>query len=604
MGSATQPPTCLKSEEHQGVAALTDIDNVLGKLSLMRVQMEDYLVIMRSTFDVTVAGDPYMAIMLLVNMWSKKFIARIWNRTVMTGSVGSKLEFEEACKTLFDQGKPCLGCPEDDKEDHLGSECVISQTPIPRKIAKGCHQLMGKDVDPDAVSCSKCLMLGDPHPDNVFQGKVETTAGSDTMINEKIEDDEGEFKVHETNATEIISLTARGRETDKHIPESEEKIEIGFIDDDNDWSTTKGDEKLEDVCGESRSNANLANMPRRFQCPICPRGYAKKSSMWIHAEFCHGMPRPGRGNRYSKSQTDPESVTKTPKEPVSDMNDQQPKILDTKCDICHKKFTSITGLERHKKVLHLWGVFRCMTCHKKEYYVEHLLQHINDEGHSQDALCPAPSHNGNIFRGKRIYCGKKVSVPEMRAHYEKCIGEWNINRNRSNDRRKNEKVCEICGETFKRKDRYEHHLQTNHRSNDDTDRPACYCEICGKKYDAKYLLRMHVQNYHGEKIDCKICDYSCTSKMLMKTHMLRHEEAKFKCGICGKMLKRKKSLIMHEREHAGIKPFSCHICSKSFPSKSSIKQHKRLVHKIVGPNDTVKPMKSELKRGITEFIIE
>ena len=89
----------------------------------------------------------------------------------------------------------------------------------------------------------------------------------------------------------------------------------------------------------------------------------------------------------------------------------------------------------------------------------------------------------------------------------------------------------------------------------------------------------------------------------MKMHMLTHEEAKFKCAICGKMLKRKATLIIHEKEHAGIKPFSCQVCGKSFPSKHGITQHKRLVHKIVaGPH--VKPTKDELKRGITEFIIE
>ena len=57
---------------------------------------------------------------------------------------------------------------------------------------------------------------------------------------------------------------------------------------------------------------------------------------------------------------------------------------------------------------------------EKENYVENLLLHTKEEGHSQDALCPF-SH-----------CGKKVSLQEMRAHYEKCVGEWTFKRHQPN----------------------------------------------------------------------------------------------------------------------------------------------------------------------------
>ena len=792
----------MKSEDPD---ALTDIDGVLEKLSLTRVHMGDYLVIVRSNFDMTVTGEPYIATMLLMNLWSKHFIARIWNRTVMTGSVGSKVEFEEACKTLFDQGKPCLGYIEDEKHSQVGQEFVISQTPFPRKISKGCQQLMGKDVESDSVSCPKCLMLGNHIADNGFQDEVETIAdaeelGSVALINEKIEYDDSEFKIQETNATEFLSLTARSQDTDNHVRESEEKIEIGIIDDDNDWSGAEDmnkDGKAKDgtsliqcpwcdqkfiknpyhhyklahflgkfKCAECSFIANFAKdlvdhmqkngHIKHVACPNCSstiednrisldtfsheditshykdcvrqlhecgwcgftspyvgkmsdhkkrshfwgpfkcyhceyfgdfatdlvkhmaeahnlsEGYATcpscKSCMSIqiisnHYEDCVNKNFPKKGcnkNRkcqycemkYVSSMSLKRHMTKAhgwghfkcsecshEASSVKDMLDHLmarehkiqmldcpicknkyalgeilshykscPQIEAKKieyqnkkdwkknkgfgftCDICDKKYTSVIGLSTHKKVKHLWGVFRCMTCNRKAYYVENLLRHINEEGHSQHALCPANS------------CGQKIALPEMRTHYEKCIGEWNVKRNIIRNPRKN-LVCEICGKKFKAKQGYNQHLATFHHPNDDSDKPAYYCEKCGKKYDAEYKLRKHVRESHGEKINCKICDYSSV-KELMKAHMLKHEEAKFKCGICGKMLKKKDSLIIHEREHAGIKPFSCHICGKSFPGQIGLKQHKRLVHQIVGPNDNVKPMKSELKRGITKFIVE
>ena len=48
----------------------------------------------------------------------------------MTGSVGSKKEFEEACRTVFDQGTPCLGCPYDDENSDEYEAVEIISLPL------------------------------------------------------------------------------------------------------------------------------------------------------------------------------------------------------------------------------------------------------------------------------------------------------------------------------------------------------------------------------------------------------------------------------------------------------------------------------------------
>ena len=55
-------------------------------------------------------------------------------------------------------GKPCLGYPEDEDE-HLLEEFLVSQTPVPRKISKMCHRVLGKEADGNAHSCSECLKI-------------------------------------------------------------------------------------------------------------------------------------------------------------------------------------------------------------------------------------------------------------------------------------------------------------------------------------------------------------------------------------------------------------------------------------------------------------
>ena len=44
------------------------------------VTLGDYVVILRSDFDLTLAGEPYIAVMLLLDRRSGRFLARIWNR--------------------------------------------------------------------------------------------------------------------------------------------------------------------------------------------------------------------------------------------------------------------------------------------------------------------------------------------------------------------------------------------------------------------------------------------------------------------------------------------------------------------------------------------
>ena len=49
-----------------------------------------------------------------------------------------------ACALHFTQGKPCIGCPLPREHRQGGDDgFVISQSPIPRMIAKKCHRVLG-----------------------------------------------------------------------------------------------------------------------------------------------------------------------------------------------------------------------------------------------------------------------------------------------------------------------------------------------------------------------------------------------------------------------------------------------------------------------------
>ena len=78
---------------------------MLASLSLTSVTFGRFLLVMRSECDVIIGGEPYVALMLWLNVDTGKFITRIWNQSVSTGDAPNLNQFMEACQTHFGQGE-------------------------------------------------------------------------------------------------------------------------------------------------------------------------------------------------------------------------------------------------------------------------------------------------------------------------------------------------------------------------------------------------------------------------------------------------------------------------------------------------------------------
>ena len=63
----------LSSQETKCQFDLEEAKGILASLSLTSVAFEDYLIVMRSEFDVNILGQPYLALMLLFNVKSGKY---------------------------------------------------------------------------------------------------------------------------------------------------------------------------------------------------------------------------------------------------------------------------------------------------------------------------------------------------------------------------------------------------------------------------------------------------------------------------------------------------------------------------------------------------
>ena len=148
-------------EEHRLGFGLQETMEILSAMSLTSVTMGDFLVITRSEFDLTISGEPYTALQLLFSLKTGKYLSRIWNQTAASGIAERADQVKEVCRNLFNQGRPCLGSPQEGGVRPGEQEFLISQTPIPRKIATKCLKVLGTEANAYVTKCTECLKMSE-----------------------------------------------------------------------------------------------------------------------------------------------------------------------------------------------------------------------------------------------------------------------------------------------------------------------------------------------------------------------------------------------------------------------------------------------------------
>lgn len=216
------------------------------------------------------------------------------------------------------------------------------------------------------------------------------------------------------------------------------------------------------------------------------------------------------------------------------------------CQICNKKFSSISYLEKHKQYHTKNYSYYCEYCGKGFAVLQKLENHLILHSNSSRFQCEL--------------CGKRyIQKHALIDHIKKHKGEYRYK-------------CGVCQKGFVRKSVYKIHLQIHSTE-------SLICQYCGKQFKNAANLSVHIKMCSGDlKFTCSKCDKKFPIKSLLKKHISTKHDLKFDyyCNVCMKGFTKKSDLKNHLRSHSDDKPFKCEKCSNSYKSLSNLNQHLKM----------------------------
>ena len=383
---------CIKREEPALEMGIEDIDEVLSSACLVSIKVGDFLVIMRSEFDLTISGEPYTGLMMLLNPRTGKYISRLWNQTVETGSIVHTDQFKEedqlleACERHFGNGRPCLGRPEEEGRP-ADAKFFISQTPVPRIISRGCLKYLGHDSESTVTSCSECTKLSDSSlsgADDTVE-YIEGPSSSRKFIKKAGVNDSltgGEYKNEYVGDVDVEEMVIKPEILDPL--DGQEGGSAGYYEVDNQSAMQMN----KDPFAPEDDN-------KPFKCELCPFSSVKQSNLKKHVEAVHEKIK-----RYACKHLNCNFRSSTNANLKSHIMSVHEKRKDHFCPACGKSFTKANNLKIHFQGVHLKVKnFFCGVCGRgfltKQEMTRHAKRH--DDLPGVPVIRNGPNTGGQLY---------------------------------------------------------------------------------------------------------------------------------------------------------------------------------------------------------------
>ena len=499
-----------------------DAKYVLKRLNLESVVMGDYLVLMRSDFDATIEEEMYIALLLVYNVKSGGYVARVWNETLTVGKVLTLEDFMQACKNHFDFN-PCVGIPGDSEE--------LTFLPSTRKFSKSCLRLL---KDNDASTCQECL-------------SIVTSSSAECKVELSIEPDQD------------VGFTAKVEKSD--IEDADQEADLDYKEDldqafsdavyDSSLLLSKGDLKNEklssdaydsdyvaDDCSDSDYNNDdgQKNVEDESKVKIKRQTSRRKKRKYSSDEEDNDSDDAYQDDKRIRRNARHKEYKKRQKEKMKNGPLTEEQSTTVVCPWCKPKtrgrpLKKGQRFELHKKTVHFWGEFRCTDCPFIGNFASELVEHARVLSHMQNDSAHCPN------------CDRSICMLDIETHYKDCVVKHVLVK------------CEMCDFGNRKFATVYRHMKIKHFWG------LFYCADC--TFLAHYAKEIadHTRQFgHKKEIQCPTTN--CEVFMSADEIGLHYE----KCII--KHLKKNK----HEcnMKHAGP-PRLCEMCGKSFKAKGYVK---------------------------------
>lgn len=298
-------------------------------------------------------------------------------------------------------------------------------------------------------------------------------------------------------------------------------------------------------------------------------------------------------------------------------------FYNTTCELCAKKFKTISDLFKHQKNHH--SVTPTITCcstklKKLPSVIWHFVRHIQPEAFKCHVCSYSVSRPKFLKRHLQVHadpsekqyacdkCDKRfIWKGALRSHLvnhqpeserkdftcEICLKSGIVKRYQSSGSlswhkkshsgqatEKSKNLCEICSKTFATLTSFKEHMLTH---SEDCEKLQLRCEKCDKWLKNQRCLKSHMLLHADVDHKCDLCDYVTKKENLLKNHIItKHtEDRNFKCDECEKTFKVKRALTIHKAQsHTGAAKTgrTCEFCNKTFGSSTNYYTHRKNRH--------------------------
>ena len=486
---------------------LSLLEQWMKDVGLVILNMDDWLLVQRGSFDFNLEGEPHHSLQLLINMNLHKYIIRVWSRTFEKGEFRSIEELKSISKKNFLSSTSCPGYLEQDNtclkhveypfsrwisascaflfsgdsvSEKVGICCACSETPISKvkgpKLESAHEALLQGDY---VVEEKPEVLTGGIFEDAIEEHEVEvkqemyeapfefdhSELGKDEDMDEQeevVKDDPESHGDLKTNST-VVKKRKRTRKDNRFSNPWKDNDES---DSDGDWNpkrpnNTEKKSTCED-CGAKFDNRSLLKKHERsehakFVCERCGLKLSDLVSLMAHKKDVHG------DQRFNQNKTNTNTL------PIP------PWLESDTCMFCNQHCNSKEHLQNHMRNKHGCYKYNCHLCAEHRYFPKDIAEHVLDS-HPGNETAHCPVCKGPIFFGS--------NVQDFVDHQKQCSKEVRSGYAREARRKAKAKA---------------------------NPEPKLPCHICGKMLTKQRILEAHVARHNRSELPFK-CDFQGCDK--------------------------------------------------------------------------------------------